>query len=276
MRSSNYFDAHEPYRPPAPYDTLFAPRSARYWHDEVPRPYSPSELQQTRAVYDEAIRYLDDQLRSLLDQLRTLGELENTVVIVTADHGEEFGEHDPSLVAHSLTLHTTSTLVPLVVVYPRRLAAGRRVQDPVSVRDLPATIMDLVGSPTGHPFPGVSLAGYGRDSSSRPLPTPRVMTVEKKRTGTLPSWTANAGNLYSVVDGHLQYILDAQSQNQLFDLSIDPWERHNLADRAEMRDTVTRMRAILDSLVAGPDGKLRPRAPARGVQFGGGKFIRRR
>lgn len=272
----NYFDAHEPYLPPAPYDTLFAPRNARYWHDEAPRAYSARELSETRAVYDEAIRYLDATFQSLLDQLQVLGELQNTVVILTADHGEEFGEHDPSLIAHSLILHTTSTLIPLVIVYPPRLQGGRRIVDPVSLRDIPATIMDLIGAPTGHPFPGVSLAGYGGDSTTRPPPTPRVMTVEKKKTGNLPSWTANNGNLYSVVDGHLQYILDAQSKDQLFDLTNDIWERTNLADRPEMLDTVARMRALLDSLVRGPDGKLRPRAPAKGAGFGGGKFIRRR
>ncbi len=271
----NYFDAHEPYLPPAPFDTLFAAKGARYWHDELPRPYSPTELKETRDVYDEGIRYLDAHLKDLIDRLQALNLLDNTIVIVTADHGEEFGEHDPSLIAHSLTLHTTSTLVPMVVVYPKRVPAGVRVMQPVSIRDIPATIMDLTGA-SEQPFPGVSMTRYAGDSTSRPPAQAVVMTVEKKKTGNLPPWSANDGHMYGVVDGSLHYILDAQQKDQLFDLSADLWEKENLASRPERQADLQRMKVLLDSLVKGPDGKLRPRAPAKGRDFGGGKFIRRR
>ncbi|MFN8571004.1 MAG: sulfatase-like hydrolase/transferase [Gemmatimonadaceae bacterium] len=271
----NYFDAHEPYLPPAPFDTLFAAHGARYWHDELPRPYSPTELKETRDVYDEGIRYLDTQLKDLLDRLQAMHLLDSTVVIVTADHGEEFGEHDPSLVAHSLTLHTTSTLVPMVVVYPKRIPAGVRVWEPVSIRDIPATVMDLTGA-AEQPFPSVSMARYVGDSASRAPAHPVVMTVEKKKTGNLPPWSANDGHMYGVVDGSLHYILDAQQKDQLFDLSTDLWEKENLAPRPERQADLQRLKVLLDSLVKGPDGKLRPRAPAKGRDFGGGKFIRRR
>jgi arylsulfatase A-like enzyme len=272
----NYFDAHEPYLPPAPFDTLFSSRSARYWHAELPRPYTPEELRQLRDTYDAGIRYMDFELQRLLDRLKEMGELDRTVVVVTADHGEEFGEHDPSLVAHSLTVHTTSTLVPMVVWYPPRLAGGLRLTAPVSLRDIPATVMDLTGAPDGHAFPGVSLARYAGDSAVREAPTPRVAVVERKKTGELPPWTANNGNMYSVIDSTHQYIVDAQKKEHLFNLTDDLWERNDLAGDPANEGRLRRMRFLLDSLIAGADGTLRARAPATNRGFGGGKFIRRR
>ncbi|MBV6523049.1 MAG: hypothetical protein MNPFHGCM_03216 [Gemmatimonadaceae bacterium] len=269
----NYFEAHEPYLPPAPFDTAFGDgRRRRYWHDELPRPYSPTELSDMRSSYDGAIRYMDDQLQRLLDALRERGELDRTIVIVTADHGEEFGDHDPSLVGHSLTLHTTSTLVPLVLVYPPAVPAGVHRAEPVSLRDIPATVMGLAGLSATPPFEGVSLAAYAHDSAP---PTPRAMNVERARKGALPPWTANDGNMFGVVEGNMHFFLDAQGGEHLYDLSTDIEERTNLADRPETADVRTRSRFLLDSLMAGPNHTLRVRAPATGKGFGRGKNKRK-
>ncbi|MEP7346195.1 MAG: sulfatase [Gemmatimonadaceae bacterium] len=266
----NYFDAHEPYLPPAPFNRAFG-SGGRYWHDELPRPYSPAELQQLRDAYDGSVQYMDAQLQRLLDALAARGELDKTIVIVTADHGEEFGEHDPSLVGHSLTLHTSSTLIPLILVYPPTVPAGMRRTEAVSLRDFPATVMELTGITADPPFPGVSLAAYARDSASRPPPTPRAMNVEKARKGALPSWSANDGNMFGVVDGQMHYFLDAQGQEHLYDLTSDIEERTNIAERPETAEVRTRSRFLLDSLMRGSNNKLRVRAPATSRGFGRGK-----
>lgn len=270
----NLFDAHTPYLPPAPYDTAFG-RHGRYWASIVPRRYSPTDLDQMQRAYDGAIRYMDAELKALLDGLEQRGVLNNTVVIVTSDHGEEFGEHDPSVVEHSLTLYTTSMLVPMVLVYPPKVSGGGRRSEPVSVRDIPATVIALTGVTDSTPFPGVSLARYA-DSLSPPAPTPRAMSVEKKFRGKLPAWTANNGDLYGVVDSSWHFFLDAQGKAHLYDLDQDLWERTNLAGTNQTADVQKRLRFLVDSLLSGPDGTLRARAPSAGRSFGGGRQLRRR
>src|SRR5690606_4189905 len=90
----NLFDAHHPYLPPPPFDTLFGPLLPGRDPGMVEgRTFTPRELQAEIDAYDGGIAYQDRQLALLLEELERRGELENTIVIVTSDHGEEFGEH---------------------------------------------------------------------------------------------------------------------------------------------------------------------------------------
>jgi arylsulfatase A-like enzyme len=269
----NFFDAHSPYLPPAPFDTAFG-RTGRYWTSQVPRAYTPRDLEQMRAGYDGGIRYMDEQLQQLIAGLSDRGVLARTIFIVTSDHGEEFGERDPSVVEHSLTLHTSSTLIPFVLVYPPAVPAGARLRQAVSLRDIPATVVELAKIPGENPFPGVPVARYA--DPSPPPATPRAMSVEHHVRGKLPAWTANDGDLFGVVDGDHHYFIDATGQEHLFDLANDIDERVDLAQRPETAAERARLRALLDSLHAGPEGTLRARAPATGRQLGTGKKLRRR
>ena len=89
------------------------------------------------------------------------GLLDNTVVIITSDHGEAFGDHGHF--GHSYSLYLDEIGVPLVILSPGA-PAGRVVDSPVSLRDLPATVVDLLGLSAGSPFPGRSLAAYWRSA----------------------------------------------------------------------------------------------------------------
>src|SRR5262249_31334256 len=99
----NYLDAHEPYLPPPPFDLKFGPRNppkgnlVRHelrlsWRRDRDR-MTPREAQSERDAYDDSIAYLDHQIGMLLNTLQERGWLDNTMVIVTGDHGEAFGEH---------------------------------------------------------------------------------------------------------------------------------------------------------------------------------------
>src|SRR5262249_8714844 len=117
------------------------------------------DIQLARDGYDNCIAFLDEQLGRLLGELRGQGLLDNTVVIITSDHGEAFGDHGHF--GHGSSLHLDSTCVPLVILAPGA-PAGRVVDSPVSLRDLPATVVDQLGLRAGSPFPGRSLAAYWR------------------------------------------------------------------------------------------------------------------
>ncbi len=97
------------------------------------------DLGMARDCYDDCIAFLDEQLGQLMDNLNGQGLLENTVVIITSDHGESFGDH--GLYLHGTSLYLDEIGVPLVILSPDA-PANRVVNEPVSLRDLPATVVD--------------------------------------------------------------------------------------------------------------------------------------
>lgn len=162
----NYFDAHSPYLPPAPYDSLarrlMVPGSplldwlARGDEDAVPSDRVRAEAE---AAYRQGLHYLDAQVDALLDSLDRLGPGRPTWVVLTSDHGEEFGEH--GRMGHGHNLYRTTVQVPLVVWGPG-VTAGT-VAAPVSLRNLAATLAQWGGGDASV-FPGrplLDLAGAG-------------------------------------------------------------------------------------------------------------------
>ncbi len=168
----NYFDAHEPYIPPREFEGHFGIRPQTYGEYErlfhfvgtVKTPKQIREIVMARDCYDDCIAFLDDQLGRLVGELKRRGLLDNTVVIITSDHGEAFGEH--GTIGHSYSVYLDEIFVPLVILAPGA-PAGRTVNDPASLRDLPATVVDLLNLATGSPFPGSSLAACWGDASER-------------------------------------------------------------------------------------------------------------
>ena len=112
----------------------------------------------------------------LFDELQRRGVLDNTLVIITSDHGEGLGEH--ALFMHGESLYRTEIRVPLLILMPKLRPAVTVVRETVSLRDLPATVIDLVGLENGSPFPGRSLARFwvDRPSGAAPVQTEVVLS----------------------------------------------------------------------------------------------------
>src|ERR1700677_539132 len=119
-------------------------------------------------AYDSCLAYLDEQLGMLFDELQRRALLDQTLVVVTSDHGEGLGEHD--LFDHGESLYSTELRVPLMIVPPARSRKADVVRETVSLRDLPATITDLIGLGGESAFPGRSLARFWRQSSPEGAP----------------------------------------------------------------------------------------------------------
>jgi arylsulfatase A-like enzyme len=236
----NYYDAHDPYIPPAGFDGRFGirPRTPGEYHflfdylgmDKAAAP--KRDLQMARDCYDDCIALLDDQLGRLLDALRGQGLLDNTVVIITSDHGEAFGDH--GFFGHSSSVFFDEVGVPLVILAPGA-PAGRVVGSPVSLRDLPATVVDQAGIPAGSPFPGRSLAAFWTMAPG-PVPsglTSPALSEQAKPEAIRPSTRGGSGNggfQMSVVASGRHYIRDGTGVESLYDLKNDPFERVNLMD----------------------------------------------
>ena len=169
----NYFDAHSPYVVPGGCDRHFGRRAEtpaelallQDWENRPKQNVPESEATLASDAYDDCIGYLDSQIGKLMDELKSRGLLDNTLVVITSDHGEELGEH--GLFGHGRSLYSQELHVPLVILVPGGSAAGRVVSEPVSLRDLPATFVDLLGYAQDSPFPGKSLARYWQAGSGQ-------------------------------------------------------------------------------------------------------------
>ena len=212
----NYYDAHAPYLPPAEFARKFSSTRARSnpWSRALDA-WSPEDVKAFNDAYDGAIAYLDDQLGRLFSALEARKVLDNTVLIITSDHGEHFGEH--KLLDHSASLYMPLLHVPLAVIYPSRLSA-RRVTTPVSLRDMAATILDFSGSGVPPAIPGQSLLSLMTNADQQ---APAALLAETERSSDgYPNWyPGRRGRLASVFERDVHYILNyGTKQEELFRL----------------------------------------------------------
>ena len=183
-------------------------------------------------LYDGEIAYTDDQLGRIFDWLRERGRLDDTIVAIVSDHGEEFGDHGSF--GHGTHLHGEVTNVPLVLRYPPRLAAGER-ERLATLSDVPLTLLRLAGLPVPDQFRlrGVDLGAPERE---------RLAVVESTRWGPQRFALLDATHKllttgsYSPVfaveeDGQrvLRRLGSYALEPALYDVASDPAERENLA-----------------------------------------------
>lgn len=252
----NHFDAHEPYLPPEPFRLAFSDRAPRYWLVDDKEVFTDEVLNDLETAYDTCILYLDYELQKLLDFLEAEGVLDNTMIIITSDHGEEFGEYDRRVVAHWKTLHTFALHVPLVIVPPGGTQAERR-SEVVSIRDIPTTVMDVLGLAERSPFPGVALL---RDSAATdPWSNVRVATAEKYPWGEGNVWPSSRGDMFSLFAGDWHYIRGRKHGERLYDIARDPWEKNDRAADPKLAPIMKRFRALLAAYVPLQHGVRRAR-----------------
>lgn len=259
----NLFDAHEPYLPPAPYDTLFGhppeDRGIGHRHNLLRGvnarrlekwTMTPAEAAGELAAYEGAIAYQDAEIARLLEGLESRGRLANTILVITSDHGEQFGEH--GMFDHGNSLYLPLLHVPLVVRAPRGLPAGR-VETPVSLRDLPATILELVGArPT---LPGTSLAGaHSAGADSSPLREASPAFAELHRGLVERDWypIARGQDMQSVVGRDHHWICNPDGTEELYELGSTAEGAPGPTEGSDVGGVIRRFRVIAATLDAPP------------------------
>ncbi len=164
---------------------------------------------------------------ALFDELHRRGILDRTLVILTADHGEQFGEHGSF--GHGMSLYEPEVHVPLIVVFPGRAPRGATVDEPVSLRDVPATVVELLGGATPSPFPGTPLTGTW-DGSRRRTPQHRGRPSPSwSRRSNRPGRAADPARPGAILIGRTAYHRHGDGTEELFDLDDDPAESRDLS-----------------------------------------------
>lgn len=236
---------------------------------ESERPFEPTETTRGRfnylgypehdrqaAVnrYDNALRYVDEQVGKIERGLERLGQLENTIWVITSDHGEAF--HDHGQVTHGKTLFDSEARVPLLVHFPAGLKPAD-VEEPVSNLDVLPTVVDLLGLPPHPAFQGKSFAAPSARASETPAV---VMNIQGLRSAE------------AVVCWPWKLIVNRSARSaQLYNLEHDPDETEDRLQRdpevaSALRSTLSRMVAAQMSYhrAGNPERRRRyaPRLPA--------------
>lgn len=227
----HFFDAHDA--------TLVPP--VRFLAQRMQLPAqgeTPTDAQRIE-LYDAEIEYMDRQVARLLAKLEERGVLDNTLVVVIADHGESLGQHD--FWTHGL-LWREQLRVPLILAGPG-VPAGLVLRDRVRMVDVLPTLVELLGVADDDPRDGHSFAGLlagDRDPEPRELYA-EVHHAEKDFLGRDEA-------MITIARGRWKYVWASSGREQLYDLEADPDELDNLFD--EQHPEVAALRARLAELGA--------------------------
>ena len=232
----HYADIHSdadllPYEVPEPYGTMFAKEVGGGFVKPKGRPGgslylldisagrvnpSPREIEYVAALYDGGIRYTDVYIGALVDELSRRGVLDDTILVIMSDHGEEFREHGKML--HGRTYRETAH-VPLILRFPEAAWHGVRIPTQVRLIDIVPTVLDYLGLPTREDMHGASLLPLAQEGGpSRPAYT-------------------EGGNSYGVRANDWLLVTDLDLKNhEVYDTVNDPGETLDLAGEFPQRE----------------------------------------
>ncbi|MFT5292098.1 MAG: arylsulfatase A-like enzyme [Planctomycetota bacterium] len=199
-------------------------------------------------LYQGEVSFMDAQIERLLGEIEDSGRLEDTLIIVAADHGESLGEHGEW--SHAAFCYEATMRVPFIVTYPNGFRGGEVSDETVSVVDVAATAMEAMGLRVDAQFEdGLSLFG-------RSLPADRQAYFESFSGNLSFGWAPIVGQRVG------SWKVSLSSKSEVFDLSGDPEEANNLAESAAER--VKHARAWLGRTLADSANRARAAAHAGG------------
>ncbi|MBB6669414.1 sulfatase family protein [Cohnella nanjingensis] len=232
-----HMDPHSPYLPPAPYERIF------YGDDETDpandsmepvygfKPFADflkswipegvTDQEYVTAQYDGAIAYMDACIQAIFAKLSALGIEEETLVVITSDHGETLYEHECYFDHHGL--YDCTLVVPLILRFPGRVPAGKRIEDVTVISDIMPTVLELLGIESGAAFDGRSLTNLiaGKETERISEFYMTECTWMRKHGWRTPEW-----KLIRALEPDFHF----KPELELYNLIRDPEENVNLAE----------------------------------------------
>lgn len=254
----NYFDVHDPYLTVEPFRTRYAASPAR--GDVINFQFQPNafrrkpvlsaqEIQAEIDAYDGCLAFLDAELGRLLAELQRRGIDRNTLVVITSDHGESFGNHD--LFGHGNSLYLESLHVPLLMVWPGQVPAGIRVSQLVGLERVATTIAGLVGGESDrYVFPGQSLALAWQDQNAAEQAFGPVLSEVSRAGGGPSGYPTTSGTLTSLITQDWHLVVSTTLDAELYAWPRDREERVNLAASQEGQRMVAELTLAIEQMRA--------------------------
>jgi choline-sulfatase len=250
-----YQGPHPPFKIPEPYYSMYDPRRIPEPPNFRPAPHKPRAntssfyhqlwqdhgadwpaWQKSVAVYWGFVSMIDAQIGRLLAALEEAGVLDDTLVILTSDHGEFLGQHG---LWHKMMPYEEDLRVPLVLRYPQRIPAGRRSRAAASLVDIAPTILSVAGE-------AAPATMQGRDLS--PAFTSGAAAQEDvccfAEHTPLGDWHQTV-EWRLVTDRRFKYVWNQGDLDEFYDLQTDPYEVRNLVDDPCVQGEVARLRRRL-------------------------------
>lgn len=244
MLNINIYDPHPPFIPPEEYAEKFPPKDMpgpRFQRSDLEeqKQFSDADFQteardpdefeakEVQAKYYAMIAQIDDQLARLLQHLEETGELENTVVIFTSDHGETLGDH--GLLLKGCRFYEGLVRVPLIFHFPQRFQKSVQVDGPTELLDLSATLLELSGAKIPDYHQGRSLMPWLTGECESKAPVRESVRCEYF-DALAPAFTQGHGTFATMFrkGRHKLVVYHSLGLGELFDLETDPWEHKNL------------------------------------------------
>jgi len=239
----HFFEPHDTYLPPAPYDRRFGrmsnalARRVSFGHGIAPeRPFTADEERDIIAAYDNGLAYADEQIGRLLRSIDESPDKDNTTIIITSDHGEAFGEHGSY--GHGWTLYRELLHVPLIIAGPG-IPSALRISHVASTREIFPTVMELT---LGERFP------FNRSTLRRHWnPAFLPDAYDKGVTSELSSGFQTLGKppAISLVTSEWHYIHHATGRQELYRWPSDPGEKVDLSTQAEFQEVFHKVQGQL-------------------------------
>lgn len=281
----NYLEPHLEYEPPGDHYERFLPdgvdraTAAQVNQDAWSYVCGKEEMDEEdfevlRGLYRGELAYLDRRIGEIRDYLEAAGELDETLILIAGDHGENIGDH--GLMDHQYCLYDTLLHVPLVVRHPDRFPVGDRFDGLVELRDVVPTVLETAGveAPTAETASSRSIQRHldegGREHVIGQYVTPQPpIEVLGKRVGELPESVRRYDRALRAVRTDRWKLIEGSDRSvELYDVTSDPDERHDVS--ASHPDVVDRLGSLMDEEV-GPleevtqedDGEMRSGVESR-------------
>jgi len=220
------YDVHEPYNPPSPYSDLYTKGRCEGKHLRTSKGIKPRKLDASKltpeeidyimAVYDGGINYVDDQLGKIFRKLDQLGIADNTIIIVTADHGEAFKEHGK--LGHWHKPYIEEVHVPLIIKGPG-IPRNRIYENYVQLIDILPTILKILNIPQRKEMQGRSILPLMSDGEIEEYPK------------TYSGWLTSSQGIFSLRTKEWTYITNQKRAHELYDRINDPKEQNNIIEK---------------------------------------------
>ncbi len=239
----HYIGIHWPYNPPEPYAEMFEPdykgghtfneagtrikRGDMIFNNNLPE----EENRHAISHYDGAIRYVDFQVGRLIEHLKKKGLMEDTLIVLTSDHGEGFGEHNIYF-EHGEYLYEENLKVPLVLIHPK--LPQKVIESQAQLTDIMPTVLELMDIPLIDEADGVSLVPLIKEGAEARkysfAETERSYYKQNKRiyfNGIKGKWRMIRSNSWKLI------LIPHPEQDiyELYNIKSDPGETRNLIDK---------------------------------------------
>ncbi|MBD3676711.1 MAG: sulfatase [Planctomycetaceae bacterium] len=252
----NYMDAHTPYLPKKIHSrplTQYEVTEMLSYDQKSPEEISDRLIKLAVTCYRAQIHALDRELGKILNFLKQRNELQNTVVIVASDHGEQFGEHEHYY--HGNSLYQSVVHVPLVICDFRQAQASDVVERPISLRNIGATVLEFAGINSGHSIRGTSLIQMASTTTHAKQQDVvygfnSMEALKDPRYPNLPFMLNSIGwkgrlDLW-IEDSH-SFIRGPGQQSELYDLTTDPTEQNEIS--SEKSAKASKLNSQLESFL---------------------------